>query len=242
MSGCTGIWRKRTATGPVWCASRMQSGQYREERQFLLKEDVAGPAAIDPALLQGLPDNLELVRAETSDPESHCAGIARNSSESTAATRSNAFVDAPGRSLRNGAPVEDRQPVLLADRRTSSRRGESARKASRREMQQMLSELETELQSLGSASLVQCRSSQLDTEGYVRAQDGFVLKTSSTNLDRLKQVIQSQYNRLYHGGQPANWTRGRVTPKCWARLSPVALETQGSLFALETRLLLCAAC
>ena len=105
----------------------MQAGQYKEERQFLLKEDVTGPAAIDPVLLQGLPGNLELVRAETATPKAIAAGIARNPSESTAATRSNTVIDAPGRALRNGAPVEDGQPVLLADRRASSRRGESAR-------------------------------------------------------------------------------------------------------------------
>ncbi len=95
----------------------------------------------------------------------------------------------------------------------------------------MLGELETELQSLGTASIVQCRSSQLDKEGYARAQDGFVLKTGSTNLDRLKQVIQSQYNRLYHGGRPAVWAR-EGSAEVLGTLSPIALETRGPLLAI----------
>ena len=95
----------------------------------------------------------------------------------------------------------------------------------------MLGELETELQSLGAASLVQCRSSQLDKEGYARAQHGFVLKTDSTNLDRLKQVIQSQYNRLYHGGRPAVWAR-EGSAEVLGTLSPIALETRGPLLAI----------
>ena len=53
----------------------MQAGQYKEERQFLLKEDVTGPAAIDPVLLQGLPGNLELVRAETATPKAIAAAL-----------------------------------------------------------------------------------------------------------------------------------------------------------------------
>jgi hypothetical protein len=85
---------------------------------------------------------------------------------------------------------------------------ENLKETQQREMQQMLSELEAELQALGSAALVQCRSSQLDAEGYVRAQHGFVLKAGGASLDRLKQVVRRQYNRLYHGSQLANWTRG----------------------------------
>jgi hypothetical protein len=79
-----------------------------------------------------------------------------------------------------------------------------------------LTELEGELQALGSAALVQCRSSQVDAEGYVRAQHGFVLKGDGANLDRLKQVIQRHYNRLYHGSQLATGLAMRGTPKCWA--------------------------
>ncbi len=105
----------------------MQAGQYKEERQFLLKEDVTGPAAIDPVLLQGLPGNLELVRAETATPKAIAAALHEALLNPLTATRSNTVVDATGRPLRNGAPVEDGQPVLLADRRASSRRGESAR-------------------------------------------------------------------------------------------------------------------
>jgi hypothetical protein len=109
---------------------------------------------------------------------------------------------------------------------------ENLKESQHREMQQMLSELETELQALGSAALVQCRSSQLDPEGYVRAQHGFVLKAGSPNLDRLKQVIQRQYNRLYHGSQLADWTRGEGNTEVLGSLSPVALLSKGSVFAL----------
>src|SRR4030095_1941689 len=81
-------------------------------------------------------------------------------------------------------------------------------------------------------ALVQCRSSQLDAEGYVRAQHGFVLKGGGANLDGLKQVIQRQYNRLYHGSQLANWTRGEGNTEVLGSLSPVALQSKGSVFAL----------
>jgi hypothetical protein len=109
---------------------------------------------------------------------------------------------------------------------------ENLKESQQREMQQMLGELEAELQTLGSKALVQCRSSQLDAEGYVRAEHGFILKTGGANLDRLKQIIQRQYNRLYHGSQLANWARGEGNAEGLGSLSPVALETKGSLFAL----------
>jgi hypothetical protein len=209
----------------------MQSGQYREERQFLLKEDAAAPAAIDPALLQGLPDNLELVRAETAAPKAIALALhetllnplRRRDQTLSLTRREDAYETAPLLKTDNRYFLQIDEPAPVA---------ENLKESQQREMQQMLSELEAELQALGSAALVQCRSSQLDPEGYVRAQHGFVLKAGSPNLDRLKQVIQRQYNRLYHGSQLANWTRGEGNTEVLGSLSPVALEIKGSLFAL----------
>ena len=208
----------------------MQSGQYREERQFLLKEDVTGPAAIDPVLLQGLPGNLELVRAETATPKAIAMALheallnpLRQRDQTLSLTRrEDPYETAPLLKTDNRYFLQIDEPAPAV---------ENLQEGQRREMQQMLSELETELQSLGTASFVQCRSSQLDNEGYARAQHGFVLKTGSTNLDRLKQIVQSQYNRLYHGGQPVAWARDGST-EVLGTLSPVALETREALLAI----------
>jgi len=209
----------------------MQSGQYREERQFLLKEDATAPPAIDPALLQGLPDSLELVRAETATPraialalhETLLNPLRRRDQTLSLTRREDSYETAPLLKTDNRYFLQINEPAPAA---------ENLKERQQREMQQMLSELEAELQALGSAALVQCRSSQLDAEGYVRAQHGFVLKAGTPNLDRLKQVIQSQYNRLYHGSQLANWTRGEGNSEVLGSLSPLALDTKGSLFAL----------
>jgi hypothetical protein len=209
----------------------MQSGQYREERQFLLKEDATAPPAIDPALLQGLPDSLELVRAETATPkaialtlhETLLNPLRRRDQTLSLTRREDPYETAPLLKTDNRYFLQIDEPAPAA---------ENPKERQQREMQQMLSELEAELQALGSAALVQCRSSQLDAEGYVRAQHGFVLKAGTPNLNRLKQVIQSQYNRLHHGSQLANWTRGEGNSEVLGSLSPVALETKGSLFAL----------
>jgi hypothetical protein len=209
----------------------IQSGQYREERQFLLKEDATAPAAIDPALLQGLPDNLELVRAETATPKAIALALhetllnplRRRDQTLSLTRREDPYEAASLLKTDNRYFLQIDEPAPAA---------ENPKESQQREMQQMLSELEAELQALGSAALVRCRSSQLDAEGYVRAQHGFVLKAGSANLDRLKQVIQSQYNRLYHGSQLVNWTRGEGNTEVLGTLSPVALEIKGSLFAL----------
>jgi len=209
----------------------IQSGQYREERQFLLKEDVATPAAIDPELLQGLPDNLELVRAETATPKAIALALheallnplRRRDQTLSLTRREDPYETAPLLKTDNRYFLQIDEPAPAT---------ENLKESQQREMQQMLGELEAELQTLGSTALVQCRSSQLDAEGYVRAEHGFVLKTGGANLDRLKQVIQRQYNRLYHGSQLANWARGEGSAEGLGSLSPVALETKGSLFAL----------
>jgi len=208
----------------------MQSGQYREERQFLLKEDAVAPTAIDPALLQALPGNLELVRAETTTPKAIAAALheallnpLRQRDQILSLTRrEDPYETAPLLKTDNRYFLQIDEPAPVA---------ENLQEGQRRQMEQMLSELETELQSLGTASFVQCRSSQLDGEGYARAQHGFVLKAGSTNLDRLKQIVQSQYNRLYHGGQPAVWVRDGSTDVLSA-LFPIALETRGPLWAI----------
>lgn len=209
----------------------MQSGQYREERQFLLKEDAAAPAAIDPALLQSLPDSLELVRAETATPktidlalhETLLSPLRRRDQTLSLARREDPYEMAPLLKTDNRYFLQIDEPAPAV---------ENLKESQQRELQQMLTELEAELQALGSAALVQCRSSQVDAEGYVRAQHGFVLKSGGTNLDRLKQVIQRHYNRLYHGSQLANSTRGEGTTEVLGSLSPVALQTMGSLFAI----------
>jgi hypothetical protein len=209
----------------------MQSGQYREERQFLLKEDATAPAAIDPALLQGLPDNLELVRAETATPKAIALALhetllnplRRRDQTLSLTRREDPYETAPLLKTDNRYFLQIDEPNPVAD---------NPKESQQREMQQMLGELEAELQTLGSTALVQCRSSQLDAEGYVRAQHGFVLKTGGANLDRLKQIMQRQYNRLYHGSQLANWTRGEGNTEVLGSLSPVAMESKGSLFAL----------
>ncbi|HEU0004874.1 MAG TPA: hypothetical protein VFS12_02680, partial [Terriglobia bacterium] len=207
----------------------MQSGQYREERQFLLEEGAAGPAAIDPALLQGLPDNLELVRAEAATPKvvalvlhETLLNLLRRRDQTLSLTRrEDPYETAPLLKTDNRYFLQIDEPAPAA---------ENLKESQQREMQQMLSELEAELQTLGSTALVQCRSTQLDAGGYVRTQHGFVLK-GGANLDRLKQVIQRQYNWLYHGGRPASWTREGST-EVLGSLSQVALETKGSLFAV----------
>ncbi|HET6961503.1 MAG TPA: hypothetical protein VFJ27_03360, partial [Terriglobia bacterium] len=209
----------------------MQSGQYREERQFLLKEDATTPAAIDPAILQGLPDNLELVRAETATPKAIALALhetllnplRRRDQTLSLTRREDAYETAPLLKTENRYFLQIDEPAPAA---------ENLNEIQQREMQQMLGELEAELQTLGSTALVRCRLSQLDAEGYVRAQHGFVLKTGGANLDRLKEVIQRQYNRLYHGSQLANWTRSEGNTEVLGSLSPVALETKGFLFAL----------
>jgi len=209
----------------------MQSGQYREERQFLLKEDALAPAAIDPALLQSLPDNLELVRAETATPKAIALALhetllnplRRRDQTLSLTRREDPYETAPLLKTDNRYFLQIDEPAPAA---------ENPKESQQRELQHMLTELETELQALGSVALVQCRSSQLDAEGYVRAQHGFVLKSSGANLDRLKQVIQRQYNRLYHGSQLANWTRGEGNTEVLGSLSPVALQSKGSVFAL----------
>jgi hypothetical protein len=209
----------------------MQPGQYREERQFLLKEGATTPAAIDPALLQSLPEDLELVRAETATPKAIALALhdallnpLRRRDQTLSLTRREAAYEiAPLLKTDNRYFLQIDEPAPAA---------ENLMENQERELQQMLSELEAELQALGSAALVQCRSSQLDTEGYVRAQHGFLLKAGGVNLDRLKQVIQRQYNRLYHGSQLANWTRGEGNTEVLGSLSPLVLETSGSLVAL----------
>jgi len=209
----------------------MQSGQYREERQFLLKEDATAPAAIDPALLQGLPDNLEFVRAETATPKTIALALhetllnpLRHRDQTLSLTRrEDPYETAPLLKTDNRYFLQIDEPAPAA---------ENLKESQQRELQQMLTELEMELQAFGSVALVQCRSSQLDAEGYVRAQHGFVLKGGGTNLDRLKQVIQRQYNRLYHGSQLADWTRGEGNTEVLGSLSPVALLSKGSVFAL----------
>lgn len=209
----------------------MQSGQYREERQFLLKEGATAPVAIDPALLQGLPGNLELVRAETATPKA--IALALHETLLNPLRRRDQTLSL----TRREEPYET-APLLKTDNRYFLQIDEPApatenlKEIQQREMQQMLSELEGELQTFGSAALVQCRSSQLNAEGYVRAQHGFLLKAGGASLDRLKQVFQRQYNRLYHGSQLANWTRGEGSTEVLGSLSPLALETKGSLVAL----------
>jgi len=209
----------------------MQAGQYREERQFLLKEDATAPAAIDPVLLQGLPDNLELVRAEAATPkvialalhETLLNPLRRRDQTLSLTRREDPYETAPLLKTDNRYFLQIDEPAAAA---------ENLKESQQREMRQMLSELEAELQALGSDALVQCQSSQLDAEGYVRAQHGFVLKGGNENLDRLKQVIQRQYNRLYHGSQLANWTRSEGNTEVLGSLSPVAMGTKGSLIAL----------
>ena len=209
----------------------MQAGQYREERQFLLKEDATAPAAIDAALLQGLPENLELLRAETATPKAIALALhdallnplRRRDQTLSLTRREDPYETAPLLKTDNRYFLQIDEPAPAA---------ENLKESQQREMQQMLSELEAELQALGSAAVAQCRSSQLDAEGYLRAQNGFVLKAGTANLDRLKQVIQRQYNRLYHGSQLASWTRGEGNTEVLGSLSPVALETKGPLFAL----------
>jgi hypothetical protein len=208
----------------------MQPGQYREERQFLLKEDATTPAAIDPALLQGLPENLELVRAETATPKA--IALALHDALLNPLRRRDQTLSLTGREA-----AYETAPLLKTDNRyflqiDEPAQVENVQETQRREMQQMLSELETEVQSLGAASFVQCRRSQLDAEGYARAQDGFVLKVGNPNLDRLKQVIQSQYNQLYHGGRPTTWTRGEGSTEVLGSLFQLALETKGPLLAI----------
>jgi hypothetical protein len=208
----------------------MQSGQYREERQFLLKEDATAPAAIDPSLLQGLPENLELVRAEAATPKAIALALhealvnpLRQRDQTLSLTRrEDSYETAPLLKTDNRYFLQIDEPAPAS---------ENLKEIQQREMQQMLSELEAELQALGAATLVQCRSSQLDAEGYVRAKHGFVLKAGNPNPDRLKQLIQSHYNRLYHGGRPASWTR-EVSTEVLGGLSQVAVETKGSLFAV----------
>jgi hypothetical protein len=209
----------------------MEPGQYREERQFLLKENAAVPASIDPALLQAFPNDLELVRAGTATPQAIALALheallnpLRRRDQTLSLTRREASYET--------------EPLLKTDNRyfvqidEAAPAAENPQESQQREKQQMLGELETELQSLGVAAWVECRSSQLDAAGFVRAQRGFVLKTASPNLDRLKQVIQSHYNRLYHGGRPAVWIRAEGNTEMLGSLSQLALGGKGTLLVL----------
>jgi hypothetical protein len=217
----------------------MQSGQYREERQFLLEEDAAGPAAIDPALLQGLPDNLELVRAEAATPrvvalvlhETLLNLLRRRDQTLSLTRREDSYETAPLLKTDNRYFLQIDEPAPAA---------ENLKESQQREMQQMLSELEAELQTLGSTAL--CNAGRRSSMPGIRSRaTRFVLKGWGRQSGSAKQVIQRQYNWLYHGDRPASWTREGST-EVLGQLSQVPLRPRDPCSLLETRPRLCAAC
>ncbi|MCI0418158.1 MAG: hypothetical protein L0312_02875 [Acidobacteria bacterium] len=209
----------------------MQAGQYREDRQFLLQENVTAPGSIDPALLQILPGNQELVRAETASPRDIAVAMhetllnpLRRRDQALSLTRRDApYEIAPLLKSDNRYFLQIDEPALAV---------ENVQLAQKREQEQMIGELEKEIQSFGAAAVVRCSSTRLDAEGYVRARHGFVLKTGDPNLERLKQVLQSHYNQLYHTGRPAAWMRGESAVEVLGSIPQVALEVKGALLAV----------
>jgi hypothetical protein len=209
----------------------MQAGEYREERRFLMKDDAVAPATIDSALLQSLPGNLEMARAEAATPAEIALAVhdtllnplRRRDQTLSLTRRENPYEVAPLLKTDNRYFIQIDAPAAAAD---------DPKERRQRERQQLLDELESELQSLGATAMIQCRSQRSDAEGYVRAHHGFLVNFRSAGLDRLKQILGSQYNRLYHGGRPATWSRGEGSTEVLGSLAQVALESKGGSLAI----------
>jgi hypothetical protein len=64
-------------------------------------------------------------------------------------------------------------------------------------------------------------------------QRALLLGGGDRNLSSLKQVIQSQYNRLYLSGNPAAWTRQEGAVEVLGARGGVTLASKGSLLILS---------
>jgi len=209
----------------------MQAGEYREERRFLMKDDAVAPAAIDSTLMQGLPGNLELVRAEAVTPaeialalhETLLNPLRRRDETLSLTRREDPYEVTPLLKTDNRYFLQIDEPAAAA---------EDPKERRQREKQQLLNELAAELQSLGATAMIQCHSQRSDADGYVRAHHGFLVSSRNAGLDRLKQILQSQYNRLYHGGRAASWRRVEGSTEVLGTLAEVALESKGGSLAI----------
>lgn len=209
----------------------LQAGQYREERQFLLKEDLTAASSIDNTLLQGVPSDLEFVKAEVVGPRA-------------AATAIHLALLNPLRPRDQTVSLTQRQapyeiaPLLKSDNRYLLQIDESAPpvenllEAQKREQELMIAELEREFQSLGVTALVRCASPNPDAEGYLRGRDAFLLRGTGKDVASLKHTLQRHYNRLYHAGGPAVWARSEGSIEILGHLPGLALGAKGQWLAI----------
>ena len=205
--------------------------QYREERQFLLKDDASLPEKIDPVLLQSIPRSMEFVRAEAASSRDIAAMLysallnpLRRRDETLSLTGSDApYEIAPLLKTGNRYFLQIDEPMPAAENIEESRR---------RVQEQLISQLEREIEALGVKGFQQCVAPQLDSQGYCRVQQALLLNGGGKSLSSLKQVLQNQYNRLYLSGTAATWARGEGTLESLGTLAGLTLGSKGSLLVI----------
>jgi hypothetical protein len=211
----------------------LEAGQYREERQFLLKEQVGDVRNLEQGLVQGLPGDLEFVKAEAASSrpvaeavhETLLNSLRRRDQTLSLTGREAAYEIAPLLKSDNRYFLQIDEPVPAV---------ENVLEAQRREQETMVAELEKELQSLGVVDLVRCASPALDGQGYLRGRQAFVLKGGDKDSSSLKQTLQRQYNRLHHAGASAVWSRSEGGLELLGESPGMALASKGQWLVLGT--------
>ncbi len=213
----------------------LQAGEYREDRQFLLKEDLAEGGSIDRELLQSLPSSLEFVKAETATPRKLATEVhdlllnrLRRRDQTLSLTRRAAPYElAPLLKSENRYFLQIDEPALAA---------ENLQESQRREQEMMIAELEGEFQALGATALAYCASPVADAQGYLRNSQAFLMKGADKDLTSLMQTLQRHYNRLHHGGNAATWVRAEGSLQVLGGMPGLAIGISGQWLTLGTPL------
>ena len=207
-------------------------GQYKEERQFLLKEDTpSSVGTIDPKLVGKLPGKVELLKAQVSGPE-ETAFVIHNVLLNSLRTRDQTI------SFTRSGLSYDTSQLLKSSNRYALQidepivEEENPQLAQNKEKERLIAELAKELNLLGVKSLVRCDSPSSGSQGYRAVRTVFILNSQTKEFTSLKQVLQNQYNYLYHSGAPAAWKSINGNEQVLGDLRTLALKTEGSLLYL----------
>lgn len=210
----------------------LQPDRYREERQFLLKDNAVLPGLMEEALMRSIPREAEFVQGGIAGPREIASTIyrtllnpLRRRDETLSLTRGDLpYEVAPLLKSDNRYFLQIDEPVAPSGNPEETRR---------REQEELIDQLEKEIEALGATALLRCEAPQLNRQGYFQPQRALVLNVAGKDLSSLKRTLQRQYNRLYLGGNPATWTKGQGTSEVLGTFGQISAASRGSLWVLS---------
>jgi len=211
----------------------LESGQYREERQFLLSSEAVPPTPIRATFLQSIPGKLEWVQVKAATSReiatvlfSQLLNPLRSRDQTLSLTRSTAAYETAAL-LKN-----ENRYFLQIDEPVSEAR--NSQEALRHEQEQLVTQLATAVENLKATTLLRCEMPTLDSQGFYHLQRALIFDGEEKNIGALKDVLRVQYSLLFLAGTPVNWAARSGSIQSLGSVGGLSLGTRANMLVLAS--------